>query len=324
MKLGIIFTGGTIGCQLADDGYLSLPEHASYLLLQGAEEQGILKGITVIPSEPLHLFSEQMTGESLSLLVNHMRQRILTEDCDGWILLHGSDTLAYTAAVLGYALGTELPPLVLVASNEPLTNPAANGWSNFAYAVRFLQEQAKTGVFVSHCNQDKIPVIHEATRLLQQLPGSGDLYSFCDAVYGVYDTEGQFHQRKTITPRKPLLPLSEPFQLLQPAPLLQLTAAVGNSLSYIPVDTKAILYQCYHSGTVCTDSVFLSLANTAAERHIPFFLTGCRSDQTDYDTKKQWETLSVKPLYDIAPIAAYCQLWIAVSNGLSIKDCFLV
>lgn len=324
MKLGIIFTGGTIGCQLADDGYLSLSEQTAYLLLQGAKERGFLKGISVIPSEPLHLFSEQMTGESLSLLVNHVRQRILTEDCDGWILLHGSDTLAYTAAILGYALGTDLPPLVLVASNEPLTNPSANGWSNFAYAIRFLQKQAETGVFVSHCNQDKIPVIHEATQLLQQLPGSGDLYSFCNAVYGVYDTAGQFHQKRTLPHRKPLLPLTEPFQLQQPAPLLQLTAAVGNPLPNIPVDIKAILYQCYHSGTVCTDSIFYSLANVASERQIPFFLTGCRSDQTDYDTKKQWETLSVKPLYDIAPIAAYCQLWIAISNGLPITTCFLL
>lgn len=324
MKLGIIFTGGTIGCQLADDGYLSLSEQTAYLLLQGAKERGFLKGISVIPSEPLHLFSEQMTGESLSLLVNHVRQRILTEDCDGWILLHGSDTLAYTAAILGYALGTDLPPLVLVASNEPLTNPSANGWSNFAYAIRFLQKQAEIGVFVSHCNQDKIPVIHEATQLLQQLPGSGDLYSFCNAVYGVYDTAGQFHQKRTLPHRKPLLPLTEPFQLQQPAPLLQLTAAVGNPLPNIPVDIKAILYQCYHSGTVCTDSIFYSLANVASERQISFFLTGCRSDQTDYDTKKQWETLSVKPLYDIAPIAAYCQLWIAISNGLPITTCFLL
>ena len=191
MKLGIIFTGGTIGCQVAEDGYLQLPDSSTYFLLEGAKERGILDGITVIPSEPFRLFSEQMTGETLSLLVNHVRERICKEDCDGWILLHGSDTLAYTAAVLGYVLGTDCPPLVLVASNEPLSNPKANGWTNFAYAVRFLQEQQATGVFVSHCNTDNIPTIHEAIQLLQQLPGSGNLYSFRDAVYGTYDQQGQ-------------------------------------------------------------------------------------------------------------------------------------
>ena len=172
MKLGVIFTGGTIGCQVAEDGYLQLPDSSTYFLLEGAKERGILDGITVIPSEPFRLFSEQMTGETLSLLVNHVRERICKEDCDGWILLHGSDTLAYTAAVLGCVLGTDCPSLVLVASNEPLSNPKANGWTNFAYAVRFLQEQQATGVFVSHCNTDNIPTIHEAIQLLQQLPGS--------------------------------------------------------------------------------------------------------------------------------------------------------
>ena len=147
MKLGVIFTGGTIGCQVAEDGYLQLPDSSTYFLLEGAKKRGILDGITVIPTEPFRLFSEQMTGETLSLLVNHVRERICKEDCDGWILLHGSDTLAYTAAVLGYALGTDCSPLVLVASNEPLSNPKANGWTNFAYAVRFLQEQQATGVF---------------------------------------------------------------------------------------------------------------------------------------------------------------------------------
>ena len=98
MKLGVIFTGGTIGCQVAEDGYLQLPDSSTYFLLEGAKKRGILDGITVIPSEPFRLFSEQMTGETLSLLVNHVRERICKEDCDGWILLHGSDTLAYTAS----------------------------------------------------------------------------------------------------------------------------------------------------------------------------------------------------------------------------------
>ena len=94
MKLGIIFTGGTIGCQVAEDGYLQLPDSSTYFLLEGAKKRGILDGITVIPSEPFRLFSEQMTGETLSLLVNHVRERIWKEACDGWILLHGSDRLS--------------------------------------------------------------------------------------------------------------------------------------------------------------------------------------------------------------------------------------
>ena len=69
MKLGVIFTGGTIGCQVAEDGYLQLPDSSTYFLLEGAKKRGILDEITVIPSEPFRLFSEQITGETLSLLV---------------------------------------------------------------------------------------------------------------------------------------------------------------------------------------------------------------------------------------------------------------
>jgi L-asparaginase len=318
MKIGVILTGGTIGSHLAADGYLSLTENAAYTILQGAAERGFLDGVTVVSSEPLHVLSEQMTGDILARLVEHVRQRMQTEDCDGWILLHGSDTLAYTAAVLGYVLGTQQKPLVLVSSNAPLTDPTANGWTNFDYAVRFLRTQQATGVFVSHCNTDGVPTIHEGTRLLQQLPGSGNLESFCNAVYGIYDTDGKFVQQTTVAVRQPMLPPKKPFHLLQPAPLCCLCAAVGNGTVPIPEKAAAILYQCYHSGTVCTDSFFLTLVASAAEKGIPFYLTGCRSDAADYETKKALQHLPVQVLYDVAPIAAYCQLWIAVSNGLPI------
>ena len=55
MKLGVIFTGGTIGCQVAEDGYLQLPDSSTYFLLEEAKKRGILDGITVIPVSYTHL-----------------------------------------------------------------------------------------------------------------------------------------------------------------------------------------------------------------------------------------------------------------------------
>lgn len=320
MQIGMIFTGGTIGSRLQADGYLSLREQGSYALLQGAEERGLLKDVTVHPSEPFQMLSEQMTGEPLAALVRHVRHRLQTEVCDGFLLLHGSDTLAYTAAMLGYALGMDTPPVVLVASNDPLTNPDANGWTNLEYAIRFLREQQGNGVFVSNCNLDGIPTIHYATRLLQQQPCGSDIHSVCDAIYGYYDTKGGFHRCEMATQTAPLLPMNAPFQLLHPAPLMRVEAAVGNGYGTIPEETKAIFCQCYHSGTFCADNCFTAFAAQAAERGIPLYLTGCRSDTADYETVKETETLSLMPLHDIAPIAAYCKAWIAVSNGLPL-DC---
>ena len=63
----------------------------------------------------------------------------------------------------------------------------------------------------------------------------------------------------------------------------------------------------------------MAFAAKAADRQIPIYLTGCRSDTLDYDTVKQWHALRVQPLYDIAPIAAYCKSWIQVSIGKSAK-----
>lgn len=40
MKLGIIFTGGTIGCQVAEDGYLQLPDSSTYFLCWREQKNG--------------------------------------------------------------------------------------------------------------------------------------------------------------------------------------------------------------------------------------------------------------------------------------------
>ena len=42
---------------------------------------------------------------------------------DGFVILHGTDTMAYTAAALSYLIQDSVKPIVLTGSQKPMANP---------------------------------------------------------------------------------------------------------------------------------------------------------------------------------------------------------
>ena len=57
---------------------------------------------------------------------------------DGFVLCHGTDTLAYTAAALSYLIQGSPKPIVLTGSQKPIhmdiTDSKTNLWDSFAVA----------------------------------------------------------------------------------------------------------------------------------------------------------------------------------------------
>jgi L-asparaginase len=56
-------------------------------------------------------------------------------DCDGIVLIHGTDTMAYTASVLGFLLADLGKPVVLTGSQRPLAYVRSDARSNLVDAV---------------------------------------------------------------------------------------------------------------------------------------------------------------------------------------------
>ena len=65
----------------------------------------------------------------------------------GVILTHGSDTLAYTSALLGMYFRHFDIPLFIIASNKPIGEKGSNGLFNFTSAVGLIKGGKYKGVF---------------------------------------------------------------------------------------------------------------------------------------------------------------------------------
>lgn len=347
MKLAVIFTGGTIGSQIQENGYINSAKETNYYLLEQYRNH-FGKGVSFETYEPYHILSENLQADNLSLLIQTIKNIIMKDyspsinttnpetdgNIQGIIITHGTDSLAYTASILQYIFSYSQIPIILVSSDYVLTDQRANGLTNFCHAVNFIRQTLKSsnhvnetlsysasvcGVFVSYCNQGGIPTIHRGTRLQNVITYSADVYSILDSWYGKFE-----HDRFILNPNynikdKNKSPFIEnPELTTNTESIVCLKAAPGLTYPLLTKQHKAVLFEGYHSGTIPLDENLKKFALTAASLHIPIYLTGLTEEADHYETVKQYLQLGICPLVNRSTISQYCKLWLAISNHMDL------
>ncbi len=130
-KILIIQTGGTIAMSAKGEGVELDPEAWSETLYQRIEGLNELAEITTTP-----LFFE----DSSDLNRTHWNElaRCIEEHYDaydGFVILHGTDTMAFTASALSFSLINLSKPVILTGSQVPLSNIRSDARRNLINAV---------------------------------------------------------------------------------------------------------------------------------------------------------------------------------------------
>lgn len=291
MRIALILTGGTI---------LSKKESDFYTLSDSAKKEIlslIPSGIEAEVFSPYFILSEQLDGSYLTALIDIVGKK-LNEDYDGIVILHGTDTLQFSAAALSLAYGNADTPVVLVSANYVLSDERSNGRDTLRYALRFVEEKIG-GVFVSYRNKGEKPSVFFGNTLLPHLPYSDTLYSL-NGAYGVFEGD-----KFTVQNNKPTIKSIGRYSLSKNSPVLWLRAAPA---AFLP-DTgncKAVLIDAYHSGTLPTESE--SFIRFCESCNKPVYVTGI-SEGAQYASTKHFDKLGLKILPEISPIYAYILLW---------------
>ena len=89
-----------------------------------------------------------MTQANWLALADAVRQAVDEDGCDGVLLLHGTDTLAYSAAALSFLLLGLPVPLLLTGAMLPVSSSGSDAWGNLFGALRRLQAGIAPGVYL--------------------------------------------------------------------------------------------------------------------------------------------------------------------------------
>lgn len=144
-KLLVLYTGGTIGMQMSAAGLAPASGFEARLRAQQALETCQLPEWTFRELLP-PIDSANMNQSNWLAMVAAIRSGIEQNGCDGVLLLHGTDTLAYSAAALSFLLLGLGVPVVLSGSMLPAGAEGSDAWGNLFGAMHALQAGISPGV----------------------------------------------------------------------------------------------------------------------------------------------------------------------------------
>ena len=142
MNILLIATGGTIASKQTDAGLA--PAISCEELLAFVPEIGQM--CTVHAVQPFHL-------DSTNVYSRHWLEiaRIIEENYaryDGFVVTHGTDTMAYTAAALSYLVQNSKKPVVLTGSQKSVYLRDTDARANLTDAFRYCTDRDANGVHI--------------------------------------------------------------------------------------------------------------------------------------------------------------------------------
>lgn len=136
-KLLILGTGGTIACAKTEFG-----------LAPSASVSELMKGLEL----PAEIYGEQLFNlDSTNMTPRHwekLSRRIheCYDEFDGFVVTHGTDTMAYAAASLSCLIQNSRKPIVFTGSMKPMTDEDSDAPKNLRDAVKFAADGRAFGV----------------------------------------------------------------------------------------------------------------------------------------------------------------------------------
>jgi L-asparaginase type I len=130
-KILAIYTGGTIGMDYTPHGLMPVA---------GLFKSQLLSTLDVLKDVHLELIEYEKLIDSSDICLEHWQQMVKDvadnyEEYDGFIIIHGTDTMAYTASILSFALRGLDKPVILTGSQLPLVHRRSDGWNNLTDAL---------------------------------------------------------------------------------------------------------------------------------------------------------------------------------------------
>lgn len=307
----VIYTGGTIGMDYDPTGSFLIPFDFEQILKKLPELLRFDLNLTVLSFlEPID--SSDMTPQhwlSLAKVIGDFY-----DDYDGFVILHGTDTMAYSASALSFLLENLAKPVIFTGSQLPIARPRTDARENFISALEIAatQEDGKPLIPEVCIFFDNLLLRANRTRKVQ----SHIFTAFKSGNYPPLAITGVTIDYQTHV----ILPIPQKSLIVHQTlneDIFTVRLFPGMNLNYLASiiempRLQGIVLESYGSGNVPTDDQFLDILQYAIEKDIIIYnvsqCNGGAVQQDLYGAGQRLNEIGVIEGADSTPEAALTKL----------------
>ncbi len=146
-KILLITTGGTLASK--ETGHGLSPKTSDEELLSYIPDSQTLCRLSVRPV--LNIDSTNMQPEYIDRIANVILCNIASYD--GFVIIHGTDTMSYSAAGLSYLLQDIHKPVIITGSQQPISAPKTDAKRNLMDSLLAATSDCFHGVYLVFCGK---------------------------------------------------------------------------------------------------------------------------------------------------------------------------
>ncbi|RFZ91819.1 asparaginase [Mucilaginibacter conchicola] len=306
----IIYTGGTIGMMSDPVTKTLVPINFEQIMDNVPELEKLNCKIKVHSFEHIidsSNMNPEIWGELAALIESNYNE------VDGFVILHGSDTMAYTASALSFMLQNLNKPVIFTGSQLPISAVRTDAKENLMTAIEIAKAKKN--------DRSRVPEVciyfdyklFRGNRAFKY--NSSKFEAFRSPNYPILAESG-VHLRFSVNDiRQPGEgPLKIHNQMISDVAVLKLYPGIGPKVveAVLNADVRGIVMETFGAGNTTTDQWFVDLLKNAIDAgKVILDISQCKVGSVElgrYETSKQLKDIGVASGYDMTFEAAVTKM----------------